>query len=53
MKGITAAILASGFVVYVLLTLLAADYSSDTISSVSRNEGQKLSDLGLRFAWHR
>jgi hypothetical protein len=53
MKSITAAILASGFIVYVLVTLLAADRSSDTTSSFPRGDDQTISDVGLLFRWHR
>jgi hypothetical protein len=53
MTGSAAALIASGMILYALVSLLAADRSSDTTSALARNEEQTISDLGLRFAWHK
>ena len=52
MKGLTAAILASGLVLYALMSLMAADRSRDASSSLSDdNDQQTVADLGARFGW--
>jgi len=53
MKGIATAVLGCAAVVYVLLSLLAADSSPDRTSSVRETGEQTISDIGLRFGWHR
>lgn len=53
MKDISRTLLASGFVLFALLSLLTAIHSSEGSRWVLiRNEG-KVSDLGLRFILER
>ena len=53
MKDISTILLASVFVLFSLIVLLSAASTSDRTSSTLDNDQQKVSDLGLRFAFKR
>ena len=53
MKDISRTLLASGFVLFALLSLLTAIRSSDGTRSVLMRDEGKVSELGLRFALER
>jgi hypothetical protein len=51
MKDIAKIVLASAFVFFSLLVLLLAARSPDRTSSTLHDDQQRVSDLGLRFAF--
>src|SRR4029453_18337614 len=53
MKDILTIFLASVFVLFSLIVLLSAASTSDRTSSTLDNDQQRVSDLGLRFAFKR
>jgi hypothetical protein len=53
MKDISSIILASVFVLFSLIVLLSAASAPDRTSWKLDNDQQKISDLGLRFAFKR
>ena len=53
MKDITAALLAIVFVLYSLIALLSVELNPDSASSPSVNNQERISDVGLRFAFKR
>jgi hypothetical protein len=53
MKPISATLLAGGFVLFALISLLTAIQSSESTSSALINHQEKVSDIGLRFAFKR
>jgi hypothetical protein len=53
MKDISTILLASVFVLFSLIVLLSAASTPDRTSSTLDNDQQKVSDLGLRFAFKR
>jgi hypothetical protein len=53
MKDISTILLASVFVLFSLIVLLSAASTSDRTSSTLDNDQQRVSDLGLRFAFKR
>jgi hypothetical protein len=53
MKDIWTTLLASGFVLFVLIVLLSAAAHPDRTSSTLVNNSERVSDLGLRFAFLR
>jgi hypothetical protein len=52
-KQVSATLLAAGFVLFALISLLTAIRSSESTSSVLINHQEKVSDIGLRFAFKR
>ena len=53
MKDISTILLASVFVLFSLIVLISAASSPDRTSSTLDNDQQRVSDLGLRFAFKR
>ena len=53
MKDITPVLLATGLVLYSLIALLSTDRFRDNAQSSPANAEHRISDVGLRFAWHR
>ena len=53
MKDISTILLASVFVLFSLIVLLSAANTPDRTSSTLDNDQQRVSDLGLRFAFKR
>jgi hypothetical protein len=53
MKDITPVLLATGLVLYSLIALLSTDRFRDNAQSSPVNAEHRISDVGLRFAWHR
>jgi len=53
MKDISTILLASVFVLFSLIVLLSAASTPDRTSSTLDNDQQRVSDLGLRFAFKR
>ena len=53
MKDITAAFLATVFVLYSLIVLLSVELNPDSTSSPLVNNQEIISDVGLRFAFKR
>jgi hypothetical protein len=53
MKDISTILLAGAFVLFTLIVLLSAASTPDRTSSTLDNDQQKVSDLGLRFAFKR
>jgi hypothetical protein len=53
MKDITAVVLATVFVLYSLIVLLSVELNPDRASSPLVNNQERISDLGLRFAFKR
>jgi hypothetical protein len=53
MKDITAALLAIVFVLYSLIALLSAELNQDRTSSPLFINEERISDIGLRFAFKR
>jgi hypothetical protein len=53
MKDISTILLASVFVLISLLVLLSAARTPDRTSSTLHDDQQRVSDLGLRFAFKR
>jgi hypothetical protein len=53
MKGITAALLAIGFVLYLLIALLSIERNQDSTSSPLVSNQERISELGLRVAFQR
>ena len=53
MKDISTILLASAFVLFSLIILLSAARTPDHRSLALDNDQQKVSDLGLRFAFKR
>jgi len=53
MKEITAALLATVFVLYALIVLLSVELNPDSTSSPLVNNQERISDVGLRFAFRR
>jgi hypothetical protein len=53
MKDITAVVLASVFVLYSLIVLLSVELNTDRTSSPLVNNQERISDVGLRFAFKR
>jgi hypothetical protein len=53
MKGITSALLAMGFVLYLLIALLSVERNRDSTSLPLVSNQEKISELGLRVAFQR
>ena len=53
MKDISTILLASVFVLFSLIVLISAASTPDYTSSTLDNDQQRVSDLGLRFAFKR
>jgi hypothetical protein len=53
MKDISTILLASVFVLFSLIILISAANTPDRTSSTLDNDQQRVSDLGLRFAFKR
>lgn len=53
MKNITAALLATVFVLYSLIALLSVERNRDSTSSLLVSNQQRISELGLRVAFQR
>jgi hypothetical protein len=53
MRDISTILLASAFVLFSLIVLLSAARTPDRTSSTLDNDQQRVSDLGLRFAFKR
>jgi hypothetical protein len=53
MKDITTALLAIVFVLYSLIALLSVELNQDRTSSPSVINQERISDIGLRFAFKR
>jgi hypothetical protein len=53
MKDITGALLAIVFALYSLIALLSVDLNQDSISSPSVSNQERISEIGLRVAFHR
>jgi len=53
MKEITAALLATVFVLYASIVLLSVELNPDSTSSPLVNNQERISDVGLRFAFRR
>jgi hypothetical protein len=53
MKDISTILLACFFVLFSLIVLISAASTPDRTSSTLNNDQQKVSDLGLRFAFKR
>jgi hypothetical protein len=53
MKDISTILLASVFVLFSLIVLISAASNPDRTSSTLDNDQQRVSDLGLRFAFKR
>ena len=53
MKEITAALLATVFVLYSLIVLISVELNPDSTSSPSVDNQERISDVGLRFAFKR
>jgi hypothetical protein len=53
MKDITAVVLATVFVLYSLIVLLSVELNPDSASSPSIHNQERISDVGLRFAFKR
>jgi hypothetical protein len=53
MKDISTILLASVFVLFSLIILISASSTPDRTSSTLDNDQQRVSDLGLRFAFKR
>ena len=53
MKGITPALLAIGFVLYSLIALISVELNPDRTSSPLVSNQERISDVGLRFAFKR
>ena len=53
MKEITAALLAIVFVIYSLIVLLSVEHIPDGTSSPLVSNQERISDVGLRFAFKR
>ena len=52
MKDSAAALLATGFVLYSLIALLSVAHNKDSMSSPSVSYQEKISEAGLRVAFH-
>ena len=52
MKDSAAALLATGFVLYSLIALLSVEHNQDSMSSPSVSYQEKISEAGLRVAFH-
>jgi hypothetical protein len=53
MKDITAVVLATVFVLYSLIVLLSVELNPDSASSPLVHNQERISDVGLRFAFKR
>ena len=53
MKEITAALLATVFVLYSLIALLSVELNQDSTSSPLVSNQERISEVGLRFAFKR
>jgi hypothetical protein len=53
MKEITAVLLATLFVLYSLMVLVSVELSPDSNNSPLINNEERISDVGLRFAFKR
>ena len=53
MKEITAALLATVFVLYSLIALLSVELNQDSTSSPLVSNQERISEVGLRFALKR
>ena len=53
MKDITAALLVTVFVLYSLIALLSVERNQDSTNSPLVSNQERISDLGLRFAFKR
>jgi hypothetical protein len=53
MKDITAVLLATVFVLYSLIALLSVELNQDRTSSPLVNNQERISEVGLRFAFKR
>ena len=53
MKHVTAVLLAIGFALYSLITLLSAERNQDSTSSPLISNQERVSELGLRVAFQR
>ena len=53
MKDITAPLLAIVFVLYILIALISVGFNPDSTSSPSVSNQERISDVGLRFAFKR
>jgi hypothetical protein len=53
MKNITAALLATVFVLYSLIALLSVERNRDSTSSPLVSNQERISELGLRVAFQR
>jgi hypothetical protein len=53
MKDITGALLAIVFALYSLIALLSVDLNQDSTSSPSVTNQERISEIGLRVAFHR
>ena len=53
MKDISATLLVSSFVLFALISLLTAIETSESTRSALINDQERVSDLGLRFAFTR
>jgi hypothetical protein len=51
MKDITAALLATGFVLYSLIALLSVELNQDSTSSPLIDNEERISEIGLRVAF--
>jgi hypothetical protein len=52
MKDSAAILLATGFVLYSLIALLSVEHNQDSMSSPSVSNQEKISEAGLRVAFH-
>ena len=53
MKDITAPLLAIAFVLYILIALISVEFNPDSTSSPLVSNEERISDVGLRFAFKR
>ena len=53
MKDTTAALLAMGFVLYLLIALVSVERNRDSTSSPLVSNQERVSELGLRVAFQR
>ena len=53
MKDIAAPLLAIAFVLYMLIALISVEFNPDSTSSPVVSNEERISDVGLRFAFKR
>jgi hypothetical protein len=52
MKDITPVLLATGLILYTLIALLSLDHTRENQRPSLVNSEERVSDVGLRVAWH-